>query len=432
MRFHISNPDTIYNINHFLNIHNCDGCTYVEGDYINSKSILTFRCKCGNLFQTSFTNVRFSHKTKCNKCSGYNNNLPYDEVFHNLQNHGYILLVKKENFFGICKTKLICTDVQGYKYVVTYDAIMRNKNSYMVHKSNPYSIYNINRFLKLKHLPFTCLSKQYINKKTQLEFICDRCGKHIFKSWSNIYRNDNPSRHYIMCDNCDGRLESIHALVLKQIFQHVYPDTIVEEKSCINPITNKIMPTDIVNHRLKIAIEIQSEFHDNEYSKVKDKIKKDFWLNKGYSFYDPDIRNYSILEICQLFFDIEQLPNYINYNYSNKINIFETQKYLNKGMKIPDIAKEMNINVHRIYDAIYDNKLIIHKNHVRADKRPLVQLNEKGEYVNEYSTIVDAAKNNGINNGTLVSALNNNRQYVKGFYWIDKSDYYSKNYSLHK
>lgn len=133
-----------------------------------------------------------------------------------------------------------------------------------------------------------------------------------------------------------------------------------------------------------------------------------------------------------MFFDIEQLPNYINYNYSNKINIFETQKYLNKGMKIPDIAKEMNINVHRIYDAIYDNKLIIPKNHVRADKRPLVQLNEKGEYVNEYSTIVDAAKNNGINNGTLVSALNNNRQYVKGFYWIDKSDYYSKNYSLHK
>ena len=101
-------------------------------------------------------------------------------------------------------------------------------------------------------------------------------------------------------------------------------------------------------------------------------------------------------------------------------------------MKIPDIAKEMNINVHRIYDAIYDNKLIIPKNHVRADKRLLFNWTKKGEYVNEYSTIVDAAKNNGINNGTLVSALNNNRQYVKGFYWIDKSDYYSKNYSLHK
>lgn len=259
--------------------------------------------------------------------------------------------------------------------------------------------------------------------------------KHGCTYISGEYKNNNSK---FKCFDNEGYIVYINARTLENSsrkpmrFHISNPDTIVEEKSCINLITNKIMPTDIVNHRLKIAIEIQSEFHDNEYSKVKDKVKKDFWQNKGYSFYDPDIRNYSILEICQLFFDIEQLPNYINYNYSNKINIFKTQKYLNKGMKIPDIAKEMNINVHRIYDAIYDNKLIVPKNHVRADKRPLVQLNEKGEYVNEYSTIVDAAKNNGINNGTLVSALHNNRQYVKGFYWIDKSDYYSKNYSLHK
>ena len=69
-----------------------------------------------------------------------------------------------------------------------------------------------------------------------------------------------------------------------------------------------------------MAIEIQSEWHDREYQKVKDKIKKDFWLSKGYTFYDPDIRNYSVLEMCQLFFDIEELPEYINYEYSNKLN----------------------------------------------------------------------------------------------------------------
>ena len=142
------------------------------------------------------------------------------------------------------------------------------------------------------------------------------------------------------------------------MFKYYYPDTIEEEKSCRNPITNKIMPTDIVNHNMKIAIEIQSEWHDNKYSKIKDAIKKEFWINKGYSFYDPDIRDYSVLEICQLFFDIEELPDFINYNYSNKLNIKEIQSMLNEYVSIPQISNMLNINIHRIYDALYSGKII--------------------------------------------------------------------------
>ena len=67
------------------------------------------------------------------------------------------------------------------------------------------------------------------------------------------------SRHGITCDKCDGINESLHALVLKQVFMHEYPDTILEDRSCVNPITNAVMPTDIVNHKMKIAIEIQNK-----------------------------------------------------------------------------------------------------------------------------------------------------------------------------
>ena len=83
-------------------------------------------------------------------------------------------------------------------------------------------------------------------------------------------KSDNPNRNIILCPNCDGRTESVHALVLKQMFKHYYPDTIEEDKSCINPLTCCILPTDIVNHRLKIAIEIQSQWHDFEDIKIKD------------------------------------------------------------------------------------------------------------------------------------------------------------------
>jgi len=66
----------------------------------------------------------------------------------------------------------------------------------------------------------------------------------------------NDMHRGIVCSNCDERTESLHALVLKQLFVHYYPDTEIEEKSCINPETGRIMATDIVNYRLKIAIEI--------------------------------------------------------------------------------------------------------------------------------------------------------------------------------
>ena len=65
-------------------------------------------------------------------------------------------------------------------------------------------------------------------------------------------------KYYKQCPNCNtNKTESNHASILKQIFIHEYPDTSIEDKSCINPKTKRPFPTDIVNHRMKIAIEIQ-------------------------------------------------------------------------------------------------------------------------------------------------------------------------------
>ena len=117
-RFHISNDYSVYNIKHFLEEHSEEyGCTYYSGKYINSKSNLTFKCLCGNLFDTTFNNIRSFHKVKCRKCSRYNNYLPYDEVKNNLSKKGYFLDIDKEEFNGICNTNLISHDEDGFKYV---------------------------------------------------------------------------------------------------------------------------------------------------------------------------------------------------------------------------------------------------------------------------------------------------------------------------
>ena len=83
----------------------------------------------------------------------------------------------------------------------------------------------------------------------------------------------------------------------------------------------------------------------------------------GYNFYSPDIRDYSILEMCQLFFDIKSMPDWINYNYSNKLNIKEIQGMLNNGFIVSEIAKQLNVNKHRIYDAVHNKKLFYPKNY---------------------------------------------------------------------
>lgn len=269
-----------------------------------------------------------------------------------------------ENKYIDVKTKMLCVDSDGYYiYVVLGNFLQRNGIGRRFDKSNDYTIKNINHYLKINNVHFKCISNKFENANEDLIFKCLLCGNIVKTPWRNVNKNDNNSRTHVVCPNCDGRNESIHALILKQLFLHYYPDTIVEEKSFINPNTNKVCPTDIVNHRLKIAIEIQSQWHDYEDKKAKDKLKKEYWIYKGYHFYDPDIRNYTILEMCQIFFNIDSIPDWINYDYSNKLNLREIQEQLNNGVIISEIAKQLNINKHRIYDAIYDKKLFYPKNY---------------------------------------------------------------------
>ena len=278
-------------------------------------------------------------------------------------------ILEKDGFFLLdkyidAKTKMLCRDSDGYYiYILLSNYLNRHGIGRRYDKSNSYTIYNINHFLKLNNIPFECISEKYISANEILSFKCNRCGEIVNNSWRNVNKNDNANRKHIICPNCDGRNESLHASILKQMFIHYYPDTIVEDKTYINPITHKICPTDIVNHNLKIAIEVQSQWHDFEDIQIKDRLKKDFWLSQGYAFYDPDIREYSILEMCQLFFNIDELPEWINYEYGNKINIKEIQNMLNDNYTVLEIGKELSINPHRIYDAIYSKKLFYPSNY---------------------------------------------------------------------
>ena len=239
-------------------------------------------------------------------------------------------------------------------------------------------------------------------------------------------RKTGISRNIITCPNCDEHYESIHAIVLKQVFKHYYPDSIEEDPSCINPNTNHVMNTDIVNHRLKIAVEIQGQYHQRDAQQERDKVKKKYWIDKGYSFYDYSIDNISVLEYVQYFFpDLNEIPDWVNMDYNKKLNLKKIQGMINSGIKIPQIAEELNVSSHRIYDALYCNKLYYPEEYQKGKSRTVVMLNKGLDIIKEYKSYVEAENDNGLTKGSIADAVYKQRYRINDYYWVPK-DLYQK------
>lgn len=254
------------------------------------------------------------------------------------------------------KEPILCKSHEGYYYDIYVGS--RYKKIRPISVYNPYSLHNLNVYLLRRfNGQFVCISTKYKGSSSELVFHCNNCKTDFTSTWNRINRLGE-TRSGLICPKCGGRNEQLHALVLKQIFLHEDDSTVVEDPSCRNQLTGKIIPTDIVCHKRKIAIEIQSEYHDTEYAYMKEQMKRNFWENLGYSFYVPDIRNYTIKEMVQLFFpEIKDIPTYVDFNYSNKLNIPLIQDMLSDGYGPHEISLKTGINCHRIYDAIYAGKL---------------------------------------------------------------------------
>lgn len=103
---------------------------------------------------------------------------------------------------------------------------------------------------------------------------------------------------------------------------------------------------------------------------------------------------------------------------------------LDEHMPIPQISNILDINIHRIYDAIYDGKITRPDGYFDADLRPVVQVDLNGKYISEYDSISEASKITTISSHAISSAFTRKSHYSSGFYWFDKDDYYKGNYKI--
>lgn len=360
--------------------------------------------------------------------------ITFEEIKNILLERGYTYV--NGEYRGI-KSKLTCLDKEGYLVLCNIQHMLyRNRGAKPFHANNPYSIQNIKKFvMENTGNEYECISDKYTNNKEELEFCHNKCGRTFKNKWVNVYRSRYTDKVIenktgLFCPFCEAKqLESTHALVLKQVWVHEESDTIVEDRTCINPNTNCSLPTDIVNHRLKIAIEVQSWFHDFDNQKKKDEIKRKFWLNQGYDFYAVDQRDYSVLEMVQIFFPkINSIPDYIDFEYSNKFDDILAQNLLNETLSVPKVAKIMQCSPHKIYDTIQNNRIVYPENYEYTYLSPVVQLDLGGNFIASYGAIKDAIDKTGVKH--IAYALQKGRNYSGGYYWVYKKDYDSGNYTL--
>ena len=434
--FHKHNPYTIQNINHYLELNNIN-TKLLSTEYNGNTSLLQWKCQCGEIFDRNWNG--FSHgEGKCNNCiriqSGIKERIDIDEVKKIVCEMGLKIVNIPDKAVTLDKLSLI--DKDGYLYYTYWSSIRNKKYPEKFFNSNIYSIRNINNLMNLERDgEYQCISKKYIDNTHQLKFQ-HKCGCVFKASLVEMQGKFSPNRkdkYYKQCPKCNtNKTESNHASILKQVFLHNYPDTSIEDKSCINPKTKRVFPTDIVNHNLKIAIEIQSSYHDKPEKKKVDLFKKNFWLDKGYSFFDPDIRDYSILEMIQLFFpNIQEIPKYIDYNFSNCIDFTKVQTLLDEGYFISEISEKLQIQKGTIQGFISNKKVFLPKGYKEKvyNIRAIIQLSKNGEYINRFCSLSDMDKH-GYKVGTVNRVLKGTQKFAYNCYWVFEEDYLSENFKI--
>ncbi len=95
-----------------IQIINSTGCEYISGEYKNNRSVLTLKCRCGNVFKKSY--AKFSEgQDRCPECGKkilINSKIKYDIDFvkKEIAKKGYRIVDEKEYKDNLTPFKCIC------------------------------------------------------------------------------------------------------------------------------------------------------------------------------------------------------------------------------------------------------------------------------------------------------------------------------------
>jgi hypothetical protein len=118
--------------------------------------------------------------------------------------------------------KLILADEYGYYYFISLYSLKKGRKPLLVSKLNPYTIQNINLWIKLNYKNFELKSIEYIDSRDDLIFHCKECLEEFNMAWDLINQN-------LGCPYCSGqRVNNNNCLATN------YPELASEWHSTLN------------------------------------------------------------------------------------------------------------------------------------------------------------------------------------------------------
>lgn len=362
--FHKSNPYTTKNIKLWLIKNRSKFKTTISlkenQKYINTSSQLIFLCDNCDEFSSSWHNI--SGYKNCNVCRG--------------------------------KVGIATTHPHLVKYFVN-------------NRESSYLSYGSHKFVSLQCPDCMLIKKMQLKKLSLRGFNCNRCG--------------------------DGF--SIPNKFLYSLFKELNLN--------LNLKTEKSFKNSIYRYDLYVESDTQSytiEAHGIQHykesnlfenlskQKSTDKIKREFSDSLNYIHIEIDCRLSEFEYLKEQF--IKSLTPYFNlsninwikiYNYCTKSLLIEScniRKSSNNTISPNEIAKELNINniTVRKYLKIGNNlNLCVYSPRKIYEK--VVQYSKNYILINEYDSIINAAKETNINKGNISSCCCGNRKSAGGYIW---------------
>ncbi len=115
-----------------------------------------------------------------------------------INNYSYI-----EDYYEGEQRRVIILDSFGYKHDVLLSSIINNKNPEKFSIRNPFTLYNIDLWLKLNNSVYSLIDNQYAGYHNKMKFHCPKCNDIFYCSLGNILRGDK-------CGVCDGNQTGEH------------------------------------------------------------------------------------------------------------------------------------------------------------------------------------------------------------------------------
>lgn len=261
------NPYSIDNIKNFIKLNNITS-KLLSDKYKTNKSYLQLRCQCGNIYNTSWTHFRNGHNWVCRDCANKQNGENFKsnigDVKQEVINCGFIPLFDK---YENANMPLKIMDKDGYLSESYIGNIRRMKQINRISPRNPYTIYNIKKYLKDNNINLELISDKYINKNEPLKWKCP-CGN-IFEMNFETFRNGK-----IRCNSCTKKDSELELLVSKWLddnnikYEREYRISDCKDKRCL-PFDFKID----INNELRL-IEVDGIFHYEVQYNKEDRLKE--------------------------------------------------------------------------------------------------------------------------------------------------------------